>query len=123
MTLVPAVAVRVPPVQVVAAFAGVATLSSAGIVSVKAKDVAGTVLLPLSIVNVSLEMPFTGIGFAPKSLVNAGGGFTVSVSLGAALVPSDEVRAPELLRWLPASLLVTSTLTVQLAPAATLPPV
>lgn len=115
-------AVNVPPVQVVEAFDGVAIFSCEGIVSVKARLVADAVLMLLSIVKVSLLVPPSRIGLGEKLLLNPGAAFTVRVSLGVPLVPSDEVRAPEVFRCAPASLLVTSTVTVQLEVAGTVPP-
>ena len=49
------------------------------------------------------------------------GRLTVKVALAAPLLPSDEVRSPLVLTLSPTLALVTSTWTVQLVPAATVP--
>ena len=55
--------------------------------------------------------------------LGAGAAVTVSVSEAVPELPSEEVRSPLVLLRLPVAVLVTSTLMVQLAPSATVPPV
>lgn len=123
MLLAPGVAVRVPLRQVVEALPGLATVIPAGRLSVKLRFVALTILLELSIVKVSVLVPPETIGSVPKALLNPGGRLTFNVSVAAALVPSEDDKVLEVLVCVPPVLLVTSTCTVQLAPAGTVPPV
>ena len=58
-----------------------------------------------------------------KDALMAGGRLTVKVSDAVPLLPKAEVRSPEVLRYEPGAVPVTSTLRVQVAPAATSPPV
>ncbi len=52
-----------------------------------------------------------------------GGGVTVNVSEAVPLFPEEEVRSPVVLTKVPGVLPVTSTVTVQVLPAPTVPPV
>ncbi len=121
--LAPPFAVNVPPVQVVDAFGVAAIATPAGKLSVKPRLVAATVLLELLIVNVSVLVPPVSIGSGEKTLLNTGGGLTVNVSPAVPLLPDEEVRLPVVFACVPNVLLVTSTWTVQVPEAATVPPV
>lgn len=120
-TPVPDAAVTVPP-QVLAVLAGEAIVSPAGRLSVNANVVASTVLAELSMVKVSVLVPPAAIGSGAKLLANVGGGLTVKESVAVPLLPNDDVRSSVRLVWVPAVELVTSTVMVQLADAATVPP-
>ena len=123
MTLLPEVAVNVPALQVVEALAVFATPTLAGKLSVKSSPVAATVLTVLSMVNVRVLMPPETIALGEKLLLKVGGELTVSVAAAVPLFPKDEVKSPVVLTCAPAVLPVTSTVTVQLAPADAVPPV
>jgi hypothetical protein len=76
----PATAVIVPPPQVPVKPLGVATITPAGSVSLKAMPVSETVLAAgLVIVKLRLVVPFTGIEAAPNDLLMLGGAITVKV--------------------------------------------
>ena len=100
MTADPSAAVNVPPVQVVAAPDGVATVTAAGRLSVKSRIVAATMVPLLSIVKVSVLVPPTAMGLGAKLLAKTGGGggLTVRVSLAVPLLPDDEVGRSALRR-------------------------
>ena len=85
MTLDPAAAVSVPPLQVANAFAGVAITNPAGRSSLTSRLSAAAVLAVLSIVRVNVLLPPNAIGLGPKLFPNPGGGFTVSVALAVPL--------------------------------------
>ena len=131
MTLVPAGADRVPPAQVVAALPGVEICTPTGRVSVKARAVAATPLVVLVMVKIRVLVSPSPIGLGVKRLLNVGGvaggtggggGVTVRVSLAVPLFPKDEIRFPVVLGYVPAVLLVTSMLSVQLVLAASVSP-
>ena len=121
MTAEPAVAVKVPP-QVFDALEGVATTIEAGRLSVKARLSAADGFTELLIVKVKVLTPSTAISVGAKTLLKAGALLTVRVAIAGPLLPRDEVKSPEVLRWDPMVELVTSTCTVQLVPAVTDPP-
>ena len=89
----------------------------------KSSPVAVNALAELSMVNVKIVVLPTMIESGVKTLAKVGGGSTVSESLAVPLLPSDEVRSPVVLTWVPTVLLVTSTCNVQLELAPTEPPV
>lgn len=68
----PDTAVKVPPVQVVLALDGVAKIKPDGMLSVKSKPVAATVLAALSIANVNVTTPLITVGFGENTLLNPG---------------------------------------------------
>ena len=123
MTLLPASAVNVPALQVIVALDGVATTTLAGRLSVKARLDAASVPVVLSIVKVSVLVLPVAIEVGEKLLLKPGGGLTVNVALVVPLLPRDDIRSPVVLTCEPGVLLVTSTVTVQLVPVATVPPV
>ena len=112
-----------PPVHVVAAFAGVATSVPAGRLSVKSRRVAGAPLALLSMVNVRVLTPPTAMEAGAKFLLNPGGvAVTVRVSDADPLLPNVDVRSPDVFAYIPGRSATVSTETVQLAAAATVPP-
>jgi len=105
----PAVAVAVPP-QVLLRFAGLATTSPAGRLSVNAIPLA-ELLLGLLIVKVRLVAPFNGMLAAPKAFVMATGLATLKLADAAFPVPPlVEVTAPVVLVYCPDAAPVTVTL-------------
>ena len=123
--LEPAVAVGVPPQPVLTRPLGVATVSPPGRLSVNAIPVSATLLFGLVMVNVSVVLPFNGIVAAPKALLIDGGEATVTVAvlLATPVPPSVELGAPVVLFFAPEVVPVTFTMIVQLALAASEPPV
>ena len=119
----PAEADMAPPVQVDEAAGVAATTMPPGRKSEKLSPVADSELAELSIVNTSVLGLPAKIWSGEKALAKAGGGSTVSISLAVPLLPREEVRSPVEFTCIPGVLLVTSTCTVQLVPAATVPPV
>src|SRR5260370_5235333 len=82
----PPTAVVAPPLQVVDTLLGVALTDPAGRVSVNATPVSVRFwLVLLSIVNVRLVVPFSGIVAAPKAFTICGG--LITVRLAIALLP------------------------------------
>src|SRR5579859_3618747 len=124
MLVDPATAVAVPP-QVLDSPFGVATTSPMGSVSVKATPASATVLAAgLVMVRVSVVVPFNGMLVGLKALAITGGATTVmgAVLLVVPVPPSVEVIAPVVLLASPAVVPFTSTLKVQDALWATVPP-
>jgi hypothetical protein len=76
----PAIAVAVPPVQLLLKLFGVATTSPEGNVSVNAIPFSVELLLGLLTWNERLVVPLSGIDVAPKVLVIDGGSMTVNVA-------------------------------------------
>src|SRR5207302_1131196 len=64
--LPPAVAATTPPVQVVVVLSGIATIRPVGNTSLNWTPVSVVVLFGLPIMNVSVEVPFSGITFGVK---------------------------------------------------------
>ena len=122
MVPAPAAAVSVPPVHVVAALDGVATITPAGSVSVKSTAVAATPLPVLSSVKLSVVVETATIESGENAFVNVGDVSTVRLSLAVPLLPPDEVRSPVVFTCVPGVVLVTSTCTVQTASADSPPP-
>ncbi len=89
----------------------------------KSMPVAATVLPVLSIVNVSVLVSLMKIWLGLKDLEKPGVGFARRLAVAVPLLPSDEVRSPEVLTKFPGDWQVTSTVTVQTVPAGALPPV
>ena len=87
----PSLAVSVPPVQVVAAFGGVATVTPAGRLSVKSRPDAAAVLPVLSIVKVSVVTAPGVVGLGANAFEKLGGGLTTSMSVAVPLSPRMSV--------------------------------
>jgi hypothetical protein len=125
----PAVAEAVPLPHVVAAFGVVPIVTFAGSVSVNATPVSATAFAAvLATVTVRTDVPPTVIGVGLKAFVNVtSGALTASVAVAADAFDAPCVLVSALagivLSQLPGVELVTLTVIVQLAPAATLPPV
>ena len=109
------------PVQLVLAFAGVATVIPGGSTSAKSNEVAATVLAVLSIVNVSVAGTPNTAGSGANDLEKVGGGFTRSESEAGPLLPFDDVKSPVVFTKVPAVEATTSTDNVQTLPAPTKP--
>ena len=122
MEPLPALAVSVPPVQVVEALGGVATVIPAGRLSTKAKLASATVDAVLSMVKVSVLTPPDTMLVGAKALLKPGCGITVRVSLAVPLLPVFEVRSPLVLTMAPEVDATTSTDRVQTLPEPTVPP-
>lgn len=121
---VPSAAVSVPPVQVVVALEGVATIIPVGNVSENVNEDAGNDEPELSMVNVSVDTPPASvIGSGEKDLLKPGCGTTVNVSVAVPEFPRLEVRAPDVLTKVPVVALVTLACIVQTELAETEPPV
>lgn len=125
----PAFAVTVPPHVVLAAgvFATTMCPGKIGKVSEKATPVRVVPVFGLVIVNVKVLVPPTAIGSGENDLLIPGGigAFTVRLSLPVLPVrppPVVDVTLPLTLLYVPAVGAVTSTVTVQLPPAAIVPP-
>ncbi len=108
------------PLQPSTAPFGVAITTLVGRVSLKAMAVSALVPAVLSMVKVKVEISPGKMLSGPNTFEKVG--TTVRVSVAGPLLPADEVRSPDVLRCEPTTELVTSTTTVQLAPAATVPP-
>jgi hypothetical protein len=122
--LLPGVADKVPPVQVVDALAGSAMTSPVGRESLNERLKANEPLAELSILKVSvLRAPlWTTEG---EKLLEKPGRLVATVRSATAgpLLPKLEVRSPEMFVWVPTTLDVTRTRTEQLAKAPSCPPV
>ncbi|MGH9346743.1 MAG: hypothetical protein ACRD26_05695 [Vicinamibacterales bacterium] len=84
-----------------------------------------TSIVPVPVGEVMSSMPVLPGSSSSSSGSGSGGaagGLTASVADAIPLVPDDEVSVLDVLTWLPTVLLVTLTVTVQLAPAPTWPP-
>lgn len=102
--------------------AGSAISRPAGRSSVNSKPDSTVPLAELSIVNVRVLRLPNGTDDGEKLLVKPGRSVaTVRSAVAAPLLPALDVRSPETLVWVPTFELVTSTSTVQVAPAATSP--
>src|SRR5205809_967643 len=96
--LPPAVAATTPPVQVVVVLSGVATIRPVGNTSLNWTPVSVVVLFGLPIMNVSVEVPFSGITFGVKVSPMVGGAITVRLALAVLPVPPlVELSAPDVL--------------------------
>jgi hypothetical protein len=121
--LAPWAAVTVPPQLFVNPF-GVEMISPAGNVSANATPASATVLAA-GFVTVKLNdvVPFTGMLAAPKDSPSDGGATTIRLAVAVLPVPAfDEVTAVLVFVKLPALLPVKLTESVQLLPAAIVPP-
>src|SRR5205814_10520694 len=118
MTLVPYVAVIVPPPQLPTRALGVETTRPAGSVSLKAMLVRVVVVLLLWMVKVSEVEPFNGIEAAPNALMITGGATTVMLAFEVLPVPPSVEVTCTLLFFTPAVAPCTSTETVHEALAA-----
>lgn len=119
----PGFGAKVPP-QESLALAGLATTNPLGNVSVNATPVSATVAFGLVRVNVSVVVWPIGTVADPNALLIVGGARTiiVAVLLANPVPPLDEDRALVMLLFTPAATPVTSTVTVQVPDAATVPP-
>ncbi|CUH65089.1 hypothetical protein TG4357_01681 [Thalassovita gelatinovora] len=118
-----AVAVSVPPEQVLVAFGVDATVIPAGKLSLNSSAVAETNAALLSMVKVSVvTLPCTMLSGA-NALAKPGapGVTTFSVADAVPLLPSDDVRSSDTFSADPAVIATTSTCTLQLLSAATVP--
>ena len=123
-TPVPAVAVIVPPPQDPLNPLGVETVSPAGSVSLKAMPCSVVAELLFRRLNVKLVEPFSGIVAAPNDLVKLVGGLTTAMLAVAVLLDPPLVEvACTLLTAEPATVPVTFTVKVQVAPGERLTPV
>ncbi len=106
------------------AFGVAATTMPAGRLSVTSRLVAGTKAVVLLMVNVMPTDPFKVTLGDAKALVKVGTGAAdrVKVADDVPLSPIEDVDVDEVLVWLVADVDWTVTETVQLAPAATVPP-
>jgi hypothetical protein len=122
ITLVPAVAVIVPPTphEPVCPF-GVEMINPAGSVSVKPTPVSAVVVLLFWMVKLRLVEPFSGILAAPKALIMTGGPVTVMEAFDVLPVPASVEVTWTLLFFTPAVVPCTFTETVQEALAARVP--
>lgn len=121
ITLVPAVAVMVPPPQLPVRPFGVDITSPAGRVSVKAIPVRAIALL-FVMVKLSEVDPFSGMLAAPNALVIVGGPTTLRLAFEVLPVPPFVELTDTLLFFTPVVVPCTLTETVQLAFAARLAP-
>lgn len=118
----PAAAPIVPPHEFVRPL-GVETTSPAGNASENPTPVSATVAFALLIVNVSGVLPFSGIALAPNALEIDGGEATVKIAEAVLPVPPFvELTGPDVFVSSPTSVPVTLTTTVQVEPAAIVPP-
>src|SRR5215471_7986876 len=119
----PPVAVAVPP-QVLFKFGVEATTKPAGRVSVKLSPVSATLLFGLVMLIVNNVVPFSGILVGANVLVTVGAAAAVSVAvlLVAPVPPLVELTCPVVFGNEPDWVAVTFTVSVQEAPAATVPP-
>ncbi len=113
------------PGQLLVKFAGVATMSPAGRLSVNATPFSVKLALVLERVKVRLVVPFRGIVAAPKALAIVGG--LMTVMLAEAVLPvsppaSVAVTLPLVLFCTPSVTPVTFTATVHVELRATVPP-
>src|SRR5213080_783709 len=122
ITLVPCVAVVVPPPQLPVSPFGVEITRPAGSVSLKPTPVSVVVVLLFWMVKVRLVEPFSGMLPAPKALMITGGATTVIEALEVLPVPPSVEVTCTLLFFTPAVVPCTSTDTVQEALAARVPP-
>jgi hypothetical protein len=122
IVLVPATAVRAR-VQSVEAFAGLAISIPVGRLSVNpVKIEKKSWLEELSMVKLKVLLPPRGTELGTKFLENPGRvDTTFKSSVAGPLLPSLEVKAPEVLVCVPTTLLLTLTLTIQLCELATFP--
>ena len=104
--------------QVVLAFAGVATTTPAGKLSVKSRLVAASALPVLSMVKVKVET----IVSDAKTLLKVGIGSTFRKAFAVPELPKLEVKLPVRFICVPVVEAVTVTVMVQVLLAATLPP-
>ena len=111
-----------PPVHVLDAFGVPATVIPEGKVALNARLLAAMRAPVLAMVKVSVDVPPCAMDVGANALEKPGGGATVKVAPAVLLVPSEEVRAPLVLAAAPTVADVTSTCTVQLAPAPKVPP-
>src|SRR6478672_9869926 len=89
ITLVPAVAVIVPPPQEPVRPFGVETTRPAGRVSLKPTPVSDVLVLLFWMVKVKLVEPFSGIEAAPNALIMTGGPVTVMDAFDVLPVPAS----------------------------------
>src|SRR5262249_11778304 len=122
ITLVPCVAVMVPPPQEPLKPLGVATTRPAGSVSLKATPVSVVVVLLFWMVKFRLVDPFSGMLPAPKALMITGGATTGIDEFEVLPVPPSVEVTCTLLFFTPAVVPWTPTDTVHVALAARVPP-
>src|SRR6478735_751466 len=123
MTFVACVAVMVPLPQLPVSPFGVEITRPAGRVSLNPTPVSATVVLGLVMVKLSEVEPFNGMLVAPNVLAIVGGATTVIEALDVFPVPPSVEVTWTLLFFTPAIVPCTFTVTVQLALAASVPPV
>lgn len=85
-----AVAVTVPPVQLLFTLLGVATTRPAGKLSVKETPFSVVFVSGFLTVNVKLVVPFSTMVGAPKDLLIEGGSITVTLALDVFPFPASE---------------------------------
>jgi hypothetical protein len=122
ITLVPCVAVIVPPPHDPVCPLGVVITRPAGSVSVNATPERSCVVFGLLIVKLNDVEPFSGILAAPNALLIVGGAATVMLAFDVLPVPPLVDVTCTLLFFTPAVVPVTFTETVQLAVGARLAP-
>ena len=119
----PAVAVMVPVPQVPVMPFGVETTTPAGKVSLNATPVSATVFVAgLVMVKLNALVPFSGMLVGLNALAIVGGPTTATLALAVLPVPPFVELTVTLLFLTPAVVPCTLTVIVQLAPAATVPP-
>ena len=106
------------------AFGVPATVIPLGKVSLNPRLLAAKTALVFAMVKVSVDVAPCSIDVGENAFENVGAGAAVTVKVAAAvpLLPRDEVRAPLVFAAAPTVVDVTLTCTVQVAPAATVPP-
>src|SRR5260370_27357744 len=122
MLLLPATAVAVPPQPLLLSPLGVETTSPAGSVSLKAMPVRVVLAFTLARVMVSIVVPFSGIEAAVNALLMLGGTTTVIDAFDVLPTPPSVDVTVTLLFFTPAEVPLTSTVNVQEALAARVPP-
>lgn len=120
--LLPATAVIVPPPQVPVKPLGVETTMPAGKLSVNAMPLTVMVVLGFVTVKVKVVVPLSGIVAAPKALAKVGAATTVMLAFEVLPVPPSVEVTCTLLFFTPAVVPSMVTPTVQLALAASVPP-
>src|SRR5258708_33382316 len=127
MLLAPAVPPVIAPPQLLVTFGTAATRSPGGKLSVTATPVSARPAFGLVMMSVSVDVPPTGILVGENDLAMLGGSRLVPIASTALPVfpvpPLVEVTLPVVLLYKPAVLPVTWTVIVQLAWAASVPPV
>ena len=120
----PAMAVNVPPVQVVATSVGVTTVNPVGNVSVKSTLVAGINAPLLSSVRVNNVVSPCSIALTPNALVKpiTGAAVTSIVSVAVPELPKLDVKSPVTLTYVSAKTDVTVAVTVHDPSAGISPP-